>query len=72
MAANFGEAPYALIAYQHGSEGGVAGFEWAQKVLDQKRNGVIEFAQAAELGGENYYLKCSHYVLLTIYCVACC
>lgn len=42
------EALYALIAYWHGGEGGVAGIEWAQKVLDQNQSGLIEFAQAAE------------------------
>lgn len=51
------EALYALIAYWHGGEGGVAGIEWAQKVLDQNQSGLIEFAQAAEPGSENYYLK---------------
>lgn len=51
------EALYALIAYRHGGEGGVAGIEWAQKVLDSNRSGFIEFAQAAEPGSENYYLK---------------
>lgn len=51
------EALYALIAYRHGGEGGVAGIEWAQKILDSNQNGFIEFAQAAEPGSENYYLK---------------
>ncbi|KZD08745.1 hypothetical protein [Oceanibaculum pacificum] len=51
------EALYALIAYRHGGEGGVAGIEWAQKVLDPNQSGFIEFAMAAEPGGENYYLK---------------
>lgn len=51
------EALYALIAYRHGGEGGVAGIEWAQKVLDPNQSGFIEFAQAAEPGSENYYLK---------------
>jgi hypothetical protein len=51
------EALYALIAYRHGSEGGVAGIEWAQTVLDANQSGLAEFAQAAEPGSENYYLK---------------
>ncbi|BBK29677.1 hypothetical protein EDC65_5324 [Stella humosa] len=51
------EALYALIAYRHGREGGVAGIEWAQKILDSNLSGSIEFAQAAEPGSENYYLK---------------
>ncbi|PZU87731.1 MAG: hypothetical protein DI528_06795 [Shinella sp.] len=51
------EALYALIAYRHGGEGGVAGIEWAQKVLEPNQSGFIEFAQAAEPGSENYYLK---------------
>lgn len=51
------EALYALIAYRHGGEGGVAGIEWAQKVLDLNQSGFIEFTQAAEPGSENYYLK---------------
>ncbi|KQK28653.1 hypothetical protein ARD30_20980 [Bosea thiooxidans] len=51
------EALYALIAYRHGSEGGVAGIEWAQTVLDSTQSGSTEFAKAAEPGSENYYLK---------------
>lgn len=51
------EALYALIAYRHGGEGGVAGIEWAQEVLDPNQSGFIEFAQAAEPGSEKYYLK---------------
>lgn len=51
------EALYALIAVQHGSEGGVAGIEWAREAFDQSQSRLIEFAQAAEPGSENYYLK---------------
>lgn len=51
------EALYALIAYRHGGEGGVAGIEWAQKIMEPNQSGFIEFAQAAEPGSENYYLK---------------
>lgn len=51
------EALYALIAIRHGGEGGVAGIEWAREAFDQSQGGPIEFAQAAEPGSENYYLK---------------
>jgi hypothetical protein len=51
------EALYALIAYRHGSEAGVAGIEWAQKVLDDADGEIVEFAAAAEPGSEDYYLK---------------
>jgi hypothetical protein len=51
------EALYALIAYRHGGEGGVAGIEWAQKALEANQSGFTEFAQAAEPGSENHYLK---------------
>lgn len=51
------EALYALITYRHGSEVGVAGIEWAQQVLEANHSGFTEFAQAAEPGSENYYLK---------------
>lgn len=51
------EALYALIASRHGGEGGVAGIDWAQKALAANHSGFIEFAQAAEPGSENYYLK---------------
>ncbi len=51
------EALYALVAYRHGSEGGVAGIEWAQRVLDAAAGDTVEFAQAAEPGSETYYLK---------------
>ena len=51
------EALYALIAYRRGGEGGVAGIEWAQKVIDANDGDNVEFAQAAEPGSETYYLK---------------
>lgn len=52
------EALYALVAYQHGGEGGVAGVDWAQRVLDPSdREAPINFAAAAEPGSEDFYLK---------------
>lgn len=51
------EALYALIAYRHKNAGGVAGVEWAQKVIEASNSNTIEFAQAAEPGSETYYLK---------------
>ena len=51
------EAAYALIAYRHGGENGVAGIEWAQDVVDANDDDPIDFADAAEPGSENYYLK---------------
>lgn len=52
------EALYALIAYRHGGEGGVAGIEWAQEVLTgSAADTPIDFAAAAEPGSEEYYLK---------------
>lgn len=50
------EALYALIAY-HQNEEGVAGIEWAQKVIDANDSDAIDFAEAAEPGSETYYLK---------------
>lgn len=52
------EALYALVAYSHGGEGGVAGIDWAQRVLDASDGSTpIDFAAAAEPGSEDYYLK---------------
>jgi hypothetical protein len=52
------EALYALIAYRRGGEGGVAGIDWAQRVLDGSDGKTpIDFASAAEPGSEDYYLK---------------
>ena len=51
------EALYALIAYKRGGESGVAGIEWAQRILDANDTGSIDFATAAEPGSETYYLK---------------
>jgi hypothetical protein len=45
------------VAYRHGNESGVAGIEWAQKVIDNDQIGLIDFARAAEPGSEVYYLK---------------
>jgi len=51
-------ALYALIAYSHGGEGGVAGIDWAQRVLDTSDDTtLIDFAAAAEPGSEGFYLK---------------
>jgi hypothetical protein len=52
------EALYALVAYRHGGEGGVAGIDWAQRVSDASDdNTPIDFAAAAEPGSEDFYLK---------------
>lgn len=51
------EALYALIAYRHGGETGVAGIEWASKAIDSSTGKSIEFAEAAEPGSETFYLK---------------
>lgn len=52
------EALYALIAHRHGGEGGVAGIDWAQRVLDTSDDtALIDFAAAAEPGSEDFYLK---------------
>lgn len=50
------EALYALIAYHHGGENGVAGIEWAQRASAEQGD-VVNFGAAAEPGSENYYLK---------------
>ena len=51
------EALYALIAQRKGSETGVAGTEWAQRILNAAQSETINFAQDAEPGSETYYLK---------------
>ena len=51
------EALYALIAYQHGGESGVAGIDWAQRTLDAAPLETIDFAADAEPGSDTYYLK---------------
>lgn len=51
------EALYALIACRRGSEGGVAGIDWATKTLANTPDGAIDFAQAAEPGSETHYLQ---------------
>jgi len=52
------EALYALTAYRHGGEGGVAGIDWAQGALDDSDDTTpINFAAAAEPGSEDFYLK---------------
>jgi hypothetical protein len=52
------EALYALVAYRHGGEGGVAGIEWAQRAVEASNSGdAIDFAAAAEPGSETFYLK---------------
>jgi hypothetical protein len=51
------EALYALIATKRGGETGVAGVEWATKILDASDSVEIDFATAAEPGAKEYYLK---------------
>jgi hypothetical protein len=51
------EALYALIAYRHGSETGVAGIDWAGKAIENSTSEIIEFAQAAEPGSKTHYLQ---------------
>lgn len=52
------EALYALIAWQHGGESGVAGIEWSQRALEiAGASESVDFGAAAEPGSENYYLK---------------
>lgn len=51
------EALYALIAYAHGNESGVAGIEWAQRTYDEAGDEPIDFARDAEPGSETFYLK---------------
>ncbi|MDX2141842.1 MAG: hypothetical protein SFV19_00680 [Rhodospirillaceae bacterium] len=51
------EALYALIAYKHGLETGVAGTDWASRTIENNTSDEIDFATAAEPGSENYYLK---------------
>lgn len=51
------EALYALVAHAHGSEGGVAGIEWAGKQLQRNDIDVIDFASAADPGSEQHYLQ---------------
>ena len=51
------EALYALIAYRHGGESGVAGIEWATKAFESAGDDPIDFAEAAEPGSETHYLQ---------------
>jgi hypothetical protein len=51
------EALYALIAFRHGGETGVAGIDWASKAINNSTSDIIEFAQAAEPGSETHYLQ---------------
>ena len=51
------EALYALIAYRHGGETGVAGIDWATKKLNNAASDTLEFAQDAEPGSETHYLQ---------------
>jgi hypothetical protein len=55
------EALYALIAYRHGGETGVAGIDWASTAIDNATSEIIDFAQAAEPGSETYYLRQAWY-----------
>ena len=50
------EALYALVAQHNGSRTGVAGVDWAARVL-VGASGEIDFGAAAEPGSEHYYLK---------------
>jgi hypothetical protein len=51
------EALYALVAQQKGNETGVAGVEWASRILENSTGTEIDFAAAAEPGSIDYYLK---------------
>ena len=51
------EALYALIAFRHRGETGVAGIDWASKVINNSTSDIIEFAEAAEPGSETHYLQ---------------
>lgn len=51
------EALYALIACRHGGETGVAGIDWATRTLEKLKGNIVEFAQFADPGGEERYLK---------------
>jgi hypothetical protein len=51
------EALYALVAQHKGNETGVAGVDWASRVLEQSNGTAIDFATAAEPGSADYYLK---------------
>ena len=51
------EALYALIAYRHHGETGVAGIDWATKAIENAPGEIIDFAQAAEPGSETHYLQ---------------
>jgi hypothetical protein len=51
------EALYALIAYRHGGETGVAGIDWASKAIDNISGEIVDFAQAAEPGSDTHYLQ---------------
>ncbi|MHC2633944.1 hypothetical protein ACVME5_006627 [Bradyrhizobium liaoningense] len=54
------EALYALVAYRQSTKtgipsAGVAGIDWAKRVLDASKEDVIDFAADAEPGSETYY-----------------
>jgi hypothetical protein len=51
------EALYALIAQRKGQETGVAGVDWAARVLGQIDADIVDFAEAAEPGSVDHYLK---------------
>jgi hypothetical protein len=51
------EALYALVAQHKGNETGVAGVDWASRVLENSNGTEIDFAAAAEPGSTDYYLK---------------
>ena len=51
------EALYALVSQRHGNEHGVAGFRWARRRLSGAPPAEISFADDAEPGSPDHYLK---------------
>jgi hypothetical protein len=47
------EALYALIAYRHGGENGVAGIEWASRTINSSTSDIIEFVDPAAEPGDS-------------------
>jgi hypothetical protein len=46
------EAVYALAAQRRGSEGGMAGVQWAQRKLDAGQEPIVDFARDADPGAD--------------------
>jgi hypothetical protein len=46
------EAVYALAAQRRGSEGGMAGVQWAQRKLDAGQEPIVDFAHDADPGAD--------------------